>query len=73
MATATFCLWAANFVVSPTFPMMDEHPWLVDRFNHGFPFWVYGALCIVSAVFVWRCVPETKGKSLEEIERMWGI
>ncbi|MFO7976700.1 MAG: sugar porter family MFS transporter [Candidatus Hydrogenedentota bacterium] len=73
MAIATFCLWAANFVVSQTFPMMDENPWLVDRFNHGFPFWVYGLLCIVSVVFVWRFVPETKGRSLEEIERMWGI
>ncbi|HQE82739.1 MAG TPA: sugar porter family MFS transporter [Candidatus Hydrogenedentes bacterium] len=73
MAIATFCLWSANFVVSQTFPMMDESPWLVERFNHGFPFWVYGLLCIVSVVFVWRFVPETKGKSLEEIERMWGI
>ena len=63
MAIATFCLWTANFVVSQTFPMMDENRWLVERFNHGFPFWVYGLLCIVSVVFVWRYVPETKGKS----------
>jgi len=73
MAIATFCLWAANFVVSQTFPMMDENAWLVDRFNHGFPFWIYGLLCAASVVFVWRFVPETKRKSLEEIERMWGI
>ncbi len=71
MAIATFCLWTANFVVSQTFPMMDENRWLVERFNHGFPFWVYGLLCIVSVVFVWRYVPETKGKSLEEIEETW--
>ncbi len=73
MAIATFCLWAANFIVSQTFPMMDENAWLVDRFNHGFPFWIYGLLCVASVVFVWRFVPETKKKSLEEIERMWGI
>ena len=51
--------------------MMDESPWLVERFHHGFPFWVYAAFCAVTVVFVWRCVPETKGKTLEEIERSW--
>lgn len=73
MAFATFWLWTANFVVSQTFPMMDEDKWLVERFNHGFPFWIYGMLCVVSVLFVWRFVPETKEKSLEDIERMWGI
>ena len=71
MAIATVCLWLANFVVTQTFTMMDEDPWLVERFHHGFPFWVYAALCAVSVVFVWRFVPETKGKTLEEIERSW--
>jgi len=72
MAIATLCLWAANFVVSQTFPMMNENPWLVATFHHGFPFWIYGALCGVTVLFVWQCIPETKGKSLEQIERMWG-
>ncbi|MHB8902847.1 MAG: sugar porter family MFS transporter [Thermoguttaceae bacterium] len=71
MAIATFCLWVANFVVSQTFPMMDENPWLVDRFNHGFPFFIYAAFCAVLAVFMIAVVPETKGKTLEEIERGW--
>jgi len=71
MAIATFCLWIANYVVSQTFPMMDESPWLIATFNHGFPFFVYGVFCVVLVVFVWRVVPETKGKSLEQIERMW--
>jgi SP family xylose:H+ symportor-like MFS transporter len=68
---ATFCLWLANFAVSQTFPMMDQNRWLVTRFHHGFPFWVYAAFCAVLVVFVWRRVPETKGKSLEEVERMF--
>jgi sugar porter (SP) family MFS transporter len=72
MAVSTVCLWAANYAVSQTFPMLDEHPALVDRFHHGFTFWVYGILCAVLILFVWRVVPETKGKSLEEIEGMWG-
>ena len=71
MAIATVCLWVANFVVTQTFTLMDENPWLVDRFNHGFPFWVYAAFCTLSVVFVWRWVPETKGRTLEEIERDW--
>ncbi len=71
MAIATVCLWSANTVVSQTFPMMDECEFLIEKFNHGFPFFVYGTLCIVSMLFVWRVVPETKGKSLEEIEKFW--
>jgi sugar porter (SP) family MFS transporter len=71
MSIATFCLWSANFVVSQTFPMMNDNKWLVDKFHRGFPFWLYGALCAVLVVFVWVFVPETKGKTLEEIERHW--
>lgn len=73
MAIATLCLWAANFVVSQTFPMIDENPWLVAHFHHGASFCVYGLMCAITVVFVWRFVPETKGKSLEAIEAMWGI
>jgi SP family xylose:H+ symportor-like MFS transporter len=40
--------------------------------SNGFPFFIYGSLCFVTVFFVWRFVPETKGKSLEEIERQWG-
>jgi SP family xylose:H+ symportor-like MFS transporter len=71
MAIATFCLWVANLVVSQTFPIMDEDRTLVRMFNHAFPFWLYAFFCLVSVLFVWRCVPETKGKTLEEIERSW--
>ncbi|MFH1717430.1 MAG: sugar porter family MFS transporter [Planctomycetota bacterium] len=71
MAIATVCLWVANYIVSQTFPMMDSDPWLIDKFHHAFPFWLYGVFCVVLLVFVWRFVPETKGKTLEEIERHW--
>ena len=71
MAVATLLLWGANYVVSQTFPMINEDPWLVATFHHAFPFWLYGAFCIITVLFVWRVVPETKGKSLEEIEGMW--
>jgi len=71
MAIATFCLWVANFVVSQTFPMMDENEWLIEKFNHGFPFFIYAAFCVVLTVFMIAVVPETKGKTLEEIEKQW--
>ncbi len=71
MGLATICLWLVNWVVSLTFPMMNDDPYLLARFHHGFPFWVYAAFCLVLLVVVVRFVPETKGKSLEEIERAW--
>jgi MFS family permease len=71
MGIATVCLWLANYVISQTYPMMAEDPWLLARFHQGFPFFVYAAFCVVLLVVVLRWVPETKGKSLEEIERYW--
>ena len=71
MAIATVCLWVANYVISQTFPMMDENPRLLEKFHHAFPFWLYGVFCVVLLIFVARCVPETKGKTLEEIEKQW--
>jgi MFS family permease len=72
MAIATVCLWVANFVVTQTFTMMDEDARLIELFHHAFPFWLYAALCAATVIFVWRFVPETKGRTLEEIERSWG-
>lgn len=73
LSVATLFLWSANFVVSQTFPMMDENPALISMFNHGFPFYVYAAFCVALVMTVWRGVPETKGHSLEEIEGFWNI
>ncbi|MFZ1937081.1 MAG: sugar porter family MFS transporter [Thermoguttaceae bacterium] len=71
MSIATFALWSANFVVSQTFPMMDEDSYLVARFHHAYPFYLYAAFCAVLVALVWMWVPETKGRSLEEIEAHW--
>ncbi|MCX7819111.1 MAG: sugar porter family MFS transporter [Kiritimatiellae bacterium] len=71
MAVATVALWTANYVVSQTFPMMDRDPGLVARFHHGFPFLIYAAMCAGAWALVARAVPETRGRSLEEIERSW--
>ncbi len=71
MAIATVILWISCFLVSQTFPMMDKNKWLVEKLHHGFSFWVYAAFCVVEVLFVWLFVPETKGKTLEEIEKHW--
>jgi MFS transporter, SP family, xylose:H+ symportor len=71
LSIATFFLWGANFIVSQTFPMLDENPGLIAQFNHGFPFYVYAGFCLVLVLTVWKAVPETKGHSLEEIETFW--
>lgn len=73
MSIATVCLWSANFLVSQTFPMMNENEWLTAQYHNGFPFWVYGVFCVVLVVVMLTIVPETKGKSLEEIEVMLGF
>jgi sugar porter (SP) family MFS transporter len=71
MAVATLLLWAANYVVSQSFPIINEDARLVATFHHAFPFWLYAVFCFVMLLFVHRVVPETKGKSLEEIEKFW--
>jgi sugar porter (SP) family MFS transporter len=71
LGLAVFCMWMADYAVTQTFPMMDKNTWLVERFNHAFPFYVYAMFCLFLIV-VMCYVPETKGKSLEEIEQSWG-
>ncbi len=65
MALATASLWIADFVVSLTFPV------IADKLHEWTAFWIYAAMCAINLVFTWRVLPETKGKSLEEIERFW--
>ena len=71
MSIAVAAQWIANLAVSWTFPMMNDNAWLTDKFNHGFAYWIYGIMGLLAALFVWRLVPETKGKTLEEMEDMW--
>lgn len=67
ISVATVCLWTANWLVSQTFPMLNESPVLAEKFHHGFSFWIYGMMCILLFLFVLRAVPETKDRTLEEI------
>jgi MFS transporter, SP family, xylose:H+ symportor len=71
LSIAVAAQWIANWVVSTTFPMMNDNEGLNKSFHHGFAYWIYGVMGILSAVFMWKLVPETKGKTLEQIEGLW--
>lgn len=71
MALAVAAQWVSNYLVSWTFPMMDKNSVLIEKFNHGFSYWIYGIMGLLAVLFVWKFVPETKGKSLEEMEKLW--
>ena len=64
VAIAVAAQWAANFFISSTYPPMME-------FSSGGTYLFYGVMSILSAIFVWKMVPETKGKTLEEMESIW--
>ena len=63
MAVATFFLWAASFVLTYTFPILN------NALGAAWTFWCYGVICVLGLLFILRFVPETKNKSLEEIEK----
>lgn len=71
MSIAVAAQWIANFLVSWTFPMLDKSPRLTELFNHGMAYWLYGVMGILAALFIWKFVPETKGRTLEEMEQYW--
>lgn len=63
MALATFALWTACFILTYTFPLLNA------SLGASGTFWVYAAICLVGFVYVLRKLPETKGKTLEAIEK----
>ena len=71
MALAVAAQWVANYLVSWTFPMMDKSTYLNGIFHHAFAYWIYALMAVLAALFMWRFVPETKGRSLEEMEKLF--
>ena len=72
VAIAVAFQWIFNFIVSSTFvPMFNMHLSEGDDFGHWFTYGLYGLICLLAAVFVWKLVPETKGKTLEDMTAMW--
>ena len=70
---ASASVWVSNFIVSSTFvPIYNMSIGdMGSRFGHFFAFALYTGSCILAAIFVWRMLPETKGKTLENIHKLW--
>jgi len=64
VAIAVAVQWVSNWIVSASFPSLVE-------FNPTFTYSLYGFMCLLSALFVWKMVPETKGKTLEDMNKLW--
>ncbi len=71
LSIAVFIQWIANFAVSQTFPMMTENAYLKQQFNGAFPFILFAVLCLTALLFVIKFVPETKKRTLEEMDDLW--
>ena len=64
VAIAVAAQWLANYLISSTYPAMME-------FSGGMTYAFYGVMSVLSALFVWKMIPETKGLSLEKMEKLW--
>ena len=64
VAIAVAFQWIFNYIVSSTFPALYD-------FSPMFAYSLYGIICVIAALFVWRWVPETKGKTLEDMSKLW--
>ena len=73
VAIAVAFQWIFNFIVSSTFlPMYNMRLGeMGDKFGHMFAYALYGIICVAAAFFVWKLVPETKGKTLEDMTKLW--
>lgn len=72
VAVAVAFQWIFNFIVSSSFvPMFNMHLTPGDDFGHWFTYGLYGLVCVLAALFVRRLVPETKGKTLEDMTALW--
>ncbi len=65
VAIAVAAQWAANYFISSTYPAMME-------FSGAMTYGFYGLMSVLSLIFVWKMVPETKGKTLEDMDELWG-
>ena len=63
MSVAIVALWIACTIVTISFPVM------LEKLSGGITFLIFAMICLANLIYVWRYVPETKGKTLEELER----
>ncbi len=71
MSIAVAAQWLFNGIVANLFPLVNKSAMNSEQFNGALPYAIFAFFCIAAFIFVWRFMPETKGKSLEEIEKMF--
>jgi len=71
LSIAVAAQWLFNALVANTFPLINGSSVNERSFNGALPYFIFAILCLVTVLFVTRLIPETKGKSLEEMESVW--
>ena len=71
MSIAVAAQWLFNALVANSFPLVNDSALNQSSFNGALPYFIFASFCVVAMVFVWKLVPETKGKTLEEMEELW--
>ena len=71
MSIAVAAQWLFNAIVANSFPVVNGSQLNNEIFNGILPYLIFASFCLITFVFVWRLVPETKGKTLEELEALW--
>ncbi len=71
MSIAVAAQWLFNGIVANSFPLVNNSALNNESFNGALPYFIFAFFCVVTMVFVWKLVPETKGRTLEEMEALW--
>ena len=71
MSVAVAAQWLFNAIVANTFPIIVGSELNKTVFNGALPYFIFGFFCIITIIFTWSIIPETKGKTLEEMETIW--
>ena len=71
MSIAVAAQWLFNAFSTNSFPVINGSQLNNDLFNGVLPYIIFSSFCFIAFLFVWRLVPETKGKTLEELEALW--
>lgn len=69
IAIGAQCLTSA--LVTNVFPILHKSHFNSFNFNGALAYFLFASVCIIAILFIWRLVPETKGKTLEEMEQLW--
>ena len=71
MSIAVGAQWLFNGVVATSFPLVNRSELNAAQFNGALPYFIFAFFCVLAFIFVWKYLPETKGKTLEEMEELW--